>query len=108
MDVSNWDGLKKVEKPNEKPFYHIYPDATDCISAFGGPRHFRYVCQDNLELSLDKNPLKLTTDLDPEWKWDRKGGKYVPSIEMKVSLFYLALSLYLHHSKANLLAFDVI
>ena len=33
MDVSNWDGLADVEHPNEKPFYHIYPDVNDSISA---------------------------------------------------------------------------
>lgn len=41
MDVSNWDGLKEVQNPNEKPFYHLYPDVNDCIAAFGSPRHYR-------------------------------------------------------------------
>jgi len=85
MDVSNWDGLQGVENPNEKPFYHIYPDVNDCIEAFGGPRSFRYVCQDNLELSSsNENPLELKLDVDPEeWKWDGEKGNYIASAEMK-------------------------
>eukprot|EP00579_Thalassiosira_antarctica_P017444 CAMPEP_0201945142 /NCGR_PEP_ID=MMETSP0903-20130614/53745_1 /ASSEMBLY_ACC=CAM_ASM_000552 /TAXON_ID=420261 /ORGANISM="Thalassiosira antarctica, Strain CCMP982" /LENGTH=801 /DNA_ID=CAMNT_0048488201 /DNA_START=85 /DNA_END=2487 /DNA_ORIENTATION=+ len=85
MDVSNWDGLKDVKNPNSKPFYHIYPDVNDSIEAFGGPRHFRYVCQDNLELSPhNEKPLELIIDLDPEeWKWDGERGRYIPSAEMK-------------------------
>ena len=87
MDVSNWDGLVDVENPNEKPFYHIYPDVNDCVSAFGSPRSFRYVCQDNLELSYNNNdPLDFEVDLDQdEWKWDGVDGKYIPSTNLKVS-----------------------
>jgi len=85
MDVSKWDGLKDVDNPNEKPFYHIYPDVNDTIEAFGGPRHFRYVCQDNLELSPHSHkPLELNVDLDQDqWMWDAEGGRYIPSAEMK-------------------------
>jgi hemimethylated DNA binding protein len=86
MDVSNWDGLSHIERPQEKPFYHIYPDANDCVIAFGGPRGFRYVCQDNLEICPIDDPLEFATTLDPdEWKWDSDGGSYTPSMEMKVS-----------------------
>ena len=87
MDVSNWDGLAHIDRPQEKPFYHIYPDVNDCISAFGGPRRFRYVCQDNLELSLNNDkPLDFEMILDPdEWKWVGDSGSYIPLIEMRVS-----------------------
>lgn len=87
MDVSNWDGLAHIERPQEKPFYHIYPDANDCIKAFGEPLSPRYVCQDNLELSLDNDePLEFEMTLDPEkWKWVGDRGRYIPSMEMKVS-----------------------
>lgn len=87
MDVSNWDGLAGIERPQEKPFYHVYPDVNDCISVFGGPRHFRYVCQENLELSpVEETPLDLEVHLDPEeWKWLCDEGRYLPSSEMKVS-----------------------
>ncbi|KAL7541792.1 hypothetical protein ACHAXR_011210 [Thalassiosira sp. AJA248-18] len=86
VDVSKWDGLKDIESPQEKPFYHLYPDVNDCISAFGGPRHYRYVCEENLELSPhNRQPLELSADLDhhEEWKWDAERGQYVPSAEMK-------------------------
>eukprot|EP00571_Detonula_confervacea_P007230 CAMPEP_0172329892 /NCGR_PEP_ID=MMETSP1058-20130122/61118_1 /TAXON_ID=83371 /ORGANISM="Detonula confervacea, Strain CCMP 353" /LENGTH=788 /DNA_ID=CAMNT_0013047085 /DNA_START=10 /DNA_END=2373 /DNA_ORIENTATION=+ len=85
MDVSNWDGLTEVENPQEKPFYHVYPDVNDCIRVFGGPRHFRYVCQDNLELiPHNEGPLDLEMDMDSEgWKWDGERGRYIPSAEMK-------------------------
>jgi hemimethylated DNA binding protein len=87
MDVSNWDGLAGIERPQEKPFYHVYPDVNDCISVFGGPRHFRYVCQENLELSpVEETPLDVEVHLDPEeWKWLSDEGRYLPSSEMKVS-----------------------
>ena len=83
--MSNWDGLTEVDHPEEKPFYHVWPDVNDCIQAFGGPRNFRYVCQDNLELSPPSDkPLELSMDLNPEeWKWD--GKRYLPSEETKVS-----------------------
>lgn len=85
MDVSNWDGLQDVERPNEKPFYHVHPDVNDSITAFGGPRHWRYVCQDNLEESPQSmKPLELQVDFDPgEWMWDAERGSYVPSAETK-------------------------
>ena len=94
MDVSNWDGLTDVENPNEKPFYHIYPDVNDSISAFGGPRSFRYVCQDNLELSHNNNePLDFEVELDQdEWKWDGDNGEYIPSTYLKVSALHILLS----------------
>ncbi len=87
MDVTNWDGLTDIERPQEKPFFHILPDVNDCISAFGGPRHFRYVCQDNLELGpIEKTQLDLEMHLDSEeWKWMSEEGRYIPSSEMKVS-----------------------
>lgn len=87
MDVRDWDGLTGVENPDRKPFYHVYPDVNDCVEAFGGSQPFRYVCQDNLELSpRGDEPLELEMDLDPdEWKWDGQSGSYIPSAEMKVS-----------------------
>eukprot|EP00804_Cyclotella_cryptica_P027490 CCRYP_007465-RB/>CCRYP_007465-RB protein AED:0.01 eAED:0.01 QI:1883/1/1/1/1/1/3/591/596 len=82
VDVTNWDGLQHVDNPQNQPFYHIRPDENDCIRAFGGPRSFRYVCQDNLELC---EPTELEVDeLSPqEWRWDKGKGSYVPSDEMK-------------------------
>ena len=79
--------LAHIERPQEKPFYHVYPDLNDCISAFDGPRSFRYVCQDNLELSLNNNKhLDFEMTLDPdEWKWVGDSGSYIPSIGMRVS-----------------------
>ena len=87
FDVSNWDGLQEVESPMTKPFYHVYPDVNDCIRAFGGPRNWRYCCQDNLELSShNDNPLEFEMELDEDdWRWDAERGMYVPSAEMKVS-----------------------
>ena len=65
----------------------MYPDVNDCISAFGGSRHWRYVCQDNLELiPHNDKELELEMDMDSEgWKWDREKREYIPSAEMKVS-----------------------
>ena len=87
--VLAWDSKPRmdVSRPQEKPFYHVYPDVNDCISAFGGPRSFRYVCQDNLELNLNNDkPLDFEMTLDPdEWKWVGDSGSYIPSIEMRVS-----------------------
>ena len=86
VDVTNWDGLQHVDNPQNQPFYHIRPDENDCIRAFGGPRSFRYVCQDNLEL-CEATGLQVD-DLNPrEWKWDKEKGCYIPSDEMKVCSF---------------------
>lgn len=89
-DVSGWDGLRNVNNPNEKPFYHIYPDINDCIDAFGEPRNFRYVCQENLEPihENDAGPIELDTDSShfDEWSWDAERKRYCPSVEMKVSI----------------------
>ncbi|KAL9190868.1 hypothetical protein ACHAXT_000574 [Thalassiosira profunda] len=84
FDVSNWDGLQGIENPQEKPFYHIHPDVNDCVRAFGGPRHSRYVCQDNLSPYDETQPLQFEMDLDSEqFKWDAAQGRYLPSEEMK-------------------------
>ena len=86
MDVSNWDGLQGIENPNEKPFYHIRPDINDCVKAFGGPRDFRYCCEDNLEVisSYAGGPLELASDLNElEWRWDPATASYNPSQELK-------------------------
>lgn len=86
IDVSNWDGLQGVEDASEKPFYHIRPDINDCTKAFGGPRDFRYCCEDNLEFisSYTGGPLELATDLnEAEWRWDPATASYTPSQELK-------------------------
>mmetsp|Transcript_26462 Transcript_26462/g.56254 ORF Transcript_26462/g.56254 Transcript_26462/m.56254 type:complete len:825 (-) Transcript_26462:503-2977(-) len=86
-DVSNWDGLRDVENANEKPFYHIRPDVNDCIRTFGGPRNFRYVCQENLERwesCRNYGEVEFETELDSaQWRWDPDSGKYLPSEEIK-------------------------
>lgn len=87
VDVSNWDGLQNVENPQLQPFYHVRPDANDCIQAFGGPRHFRYVCEENLEL-IDGEELELELE-SQEWKWDGDSKSYLPSEEKKVSVSIL-------------------
>ena len=96
MDVSNWDGLKDIENANEKPFYHIRPDVNDCIRAFGGPRNFRYVCQDNLEAWASSGmygEVEFESELDSKhWRWDNKSRTYTPSEELKVSFFIAMLT----------------
>lgn len=84
VDVRRWDGLQNVKDPQNQPFYHIIPDEGDCMRAFGGPRSFRYVCQENLEAC---EASKLTVnDLNPkEWRWDEMKRVYIPSDEMRVS-----------------------
>ena len=88
MDVSQWDGLQGVDNPNEKPFYHIRPDVNDCIREFGGPRSWRYVCQDNLEpYDLKHGRIELEMELDEEeWGWDTENGRFAPSEEIKVCM----------------------
>jgi len=56
------------------------PDTQDSIDAFGTPRNWRYVCQDNLELCPQDKPLELEFD---EWKFNEDKGSYTPSAEMK-------------------------
>lgn len=84
VDVRNWDGLQQVENPHNKPFYHIRPDENDCVRAFGGPRSFRYVCQDNLEL-CESTELAVDGLNRQEWAWDNVKKAYTPTEEMRVS-----------------------
>lgn len=82
-DVSRWDGLQHIDKPEEYPFYHVVPDRNDVIIAFGGERPWRYVCEANLEVCPKEN-RDLDVDLDQGWKIDFVDGKYVPSDELKL------------------------
>lgn len=92
VDVRTWDGLQHVDDPQSQPFYHIVPDEDDCIRAFGGPRSFRYVCQENVE-SCDATKLAVDHLNQQEWKWDEVKKVYIPSEEMRVchscSLYFL-------------------
>uniref|UniRef100_A0A7S4MNA2 Hemimethylated DNA-binding domain-containing protein n=2 Tax=Odontella aurita TaxID=265563 RepID=A0A7S4MNA2_9STRA len=67
VDVSQWDGLRHVENPQDKPFYHVIPDRNDSVRAFGGERPFRYVCEDNLEV-CPQNGRLLEVDMEPGWE----------------------------------------
>ena len=84
VDVRNWDGLEHVENPHNKPFYHIRPDENDCVREFGGPRSFRYVCQDNLEL-CEATELAVEDLNRQDWTWDNANNAYIPSEEIRVS-----------------------
>ena len=84
VDVTNWDGLQHVNDPQNHPFYHVIPDEDDCIRVFGGPRSFRYVCQENLEL-CKSTELSVDELNSKEWRWDTAKHAYVPSDEMRVS-----------------------
>ena len=77
-------------------FYLQHADENDCIRAFGGPRPYRYVCEDNLELcSNNKQPLELDEDFNhQEWKWDASRGRYNATAEMKVSLDEVDIELF--------------
>ncbi len=63
----------------------------DCIRAFGGPRNFRYVCQENLErweFGRNYGEVEFEAELDSaQWRWDPNSGKYVPSEELKVDCY---------------------
>lgn len=76
-----------------------HADENDCIRAFGGPRPYRYVCEDNLELSSNNTqPLELDEDFNhQEWKWDAERGRYNATAEMKVSLDGVLLCI-THHT----------
>jgi hemimethylated DNA binding protein len=84
IDVSKWDGLGDVEDPNEKPFYHVIPDQSDCIQAFGGERPFRYVCEDNLEFCPRHRTL-VDVDLDLDWENDTTEARYIAPYDLRVS-----------------------
>ena len=79
--------MQDIDNPNDKPFYHIRPDVNDCITEFGSPRSWRYVCQDNLEpYDLKHGRIELEMELDSEeWGWDKENGWFAPSEELKVS-----------------------
>lgn len=82
VDVSMWDGLGDIDDPNEKPFYHIIPDQSDCIKIFGGERPFRYVCEENLELCPRHRTL-IDVDLDLDWEKDDQEARYISPQDLK-------------------------
>lgn len=104
MDVSRWDGLQHIKDPHEYPFYHIIPDQSDCIEAFGGERSSRYVCEANLTMCpIDRRNIDV--DLDPEWEFNHADRTYIPPEDLKVGrrvtatftinyLFFLTASLH--------------
>lgn len=82
VDVSRWDGLSHIPNADQFPFYHVIPDQNDCISAFGGERPFRYVCEENLE-TCPKPQCNIDVDLDTDWQIDVSNSKYDPPDELK-------------------------
>jgi len=74
-EVTHWDGLQHIENPEQYPFYHVIPDRSDVMVAFGGERPWRYVCEENLELCPQEN-RDLDIDLEPEWTIDVKNGTF--------------------------------
>ena len=80
-EVTHWDGLQHIDNPEQYPFYHVIPDRSDVMVAFGGERPWRYVCEENLELCPENN-RDLDIDLEPEWTTDLKNGKYHPPDEL--------------------------
>lgn len=77
VDVSRWDGLQHIDKPESYPFYHIIPDQEDCFRAFGGERPSRYVCEANLE-TCPESEMNIDVDLEPEWTCKPSEGSYIP------------------------------
>jgi hypothetical protein len=80
-EVTHWDGLQHIENPEQYPFYHVIPDRSDVMVAFGGERPWRYVCEENLELCPQDN-RDLDVDLEPEWTTNAKNGAYQPPDEL--------------------------
>ena len=74
-DITHWDGLQHIENPEKYPFYHVIPDRSDTMVAFGAERPWRYVCEENLEPCPEDN-RNLDIDLEPEWTVDVENGKY--------------------------------
>jgi hemimethylated DNA binding protein len=80
-DMSNWYATFGVDSPNERPYYRVQPDNSDCVKVFGRERPLQYICQDNLELC----PLDNTfLDVDTKWKRDDLHSRYIPDDETKV------------------------
>jgi len=80
-EVTHWDGLQHIKNPEQYPFYHVIPDRGDVMTAFGGERPWRYVCEENLELC--PNEIRnLDVDLEPEWIVDATTGAYRPPDEL--------------------------
>jgi hemimethylated DNA binding protein len=80
-DITHWDGLQHIENPEQYPFYHVIPDRGDSMTAFGGERPWRYVCEDNLEL-CPSEIRDLDVDLEPAWISDATTGIYRPPDEL--------------------------
>jgi len=83
VDVSRWDGLAHIANPMDLPFYHVVPDESDCIEAFGGERPMRYVCEENLEMCWEERRL-LDVDLGPEWRQSESAdASFIPPEDLQ-------------------------
>jgi hypothetical protein len=80
-EVTHWDGLQHIENPEQYPFYHVIPDPTDTMVAFGGERSWRYVCEENLE-PCPRDSRDIDVDLEPEWSFDTTSRSYKPPEEL--------------------------
>jgi len=76
-EVTHWDGLQHIDSPESYPFYHVIPDPSDTMVAFGGERSWRYVCEENLEL-CPRDSRDIEVDLEPEWSYDAAACSYLP------------------------------
>lgn len=76
-EVTHWDGLQHIDKPDQYPFYHVIPDPFDSVAVFGGERPWRYVCEANLEC-CPEGRRGIDVDLEPEWTYDSTRGEFLP------------------------------
>ena len=81
--MTHWDGLQHIENPEQFPFYHVIPDRSDIVVAFGEGRPWRYVCEENLEL-CPEDDRNLDIDLEPGWTTDFENGNYIPPDELSL------------------------
>jgi hypothetical protein len=68
------------------PFYHIIPDLSDTVKAFGQERPFRYVCQENLEW-CPENHLDVEVILDEGWSASDGRNEFVAPDVLRFSHF---------------------
>lgn len=86
-DVSNWDGLQDLSGDvHNMPFYHIIPDLSDTVKAFGQERRFRYVCQENLEW-CPENHLDVEVILDEGWSASDGRNEFIAPDILRFSHF---------------------
>eukprot|EP00462_Mataza_sp_D1_P013169 CAMPEP_0175157582 /NCGR_PEP_ID=MMETSP0087-20121206/22292_1 /TAXON_ID=136419 /ORGANISM="Unknown Unknown, Strain D1" /LENGTH=771 /DNA_ID=CAMNT_0016445227 /DNA_START=27 /DNA_END=2339 /DNA_ORIENTATION=- len=99
FDVSSWDGVQRLERFDQQPFYHTVPDREDHLALLGSHRSICYVAEDNLEPVADYQLRRINHPF--VWKvfnrFDTSAMEFQPNSD--VAFLYPADANHIHENK---------